>query len=266
VEIGGLASAEILPAAKARDTRARDGRRDELFPLTRDGAAAPGDADGDARDAIREGLLGLLALLDARSEILERLARASTEPGGALARVASLGLTLRDPRARGADRRGRDPCLLELAENREGDRLATYFYPPGATGRLPVVHVSQATGEARWLADDVDAWFAGVLYNAQAYAPDAVRAATSALGLAADFPRPLARATPPRWFFEAHATQWTLADADAALAAGDLEGAERTLVAVGRTTSDPGEAKERLASVYAMLGWAHHRATVVETW
>jgi hypothetical protein len=38
------------------------------------------------------------------------------------------------------------------------------------------------------------------------------------------------------------------------------------LVAISRASSDPDAVKERLASVYAMLGWAHHRATVVETW
>jgi hypothetical protein len=92
----------------------------------------------------------------------------------------------------------------------------------------------------------------------------------SELELPGSFPRALANATPPPWFFEAHATPWTHEDADAALAAGDLEGAERMLVAVGHASAgNPAlmfVVKERLTRVYAMLGWNHHRATVVETW
>ena len=247
----------IIPAAGT------DGRHQEMMPAPRDGSASPAPTP-------RMGLLGLLALLGARSEVLTRLADAFDTGNGAIARIERLGIRFRDPRARWSSGAGRDPSLVDLAVNRDGDAIATYFYPRAKAERVPVVLVSRATGEARWLADDFDVWFAGVLHNAMSYAPDAVRKIVSELALAWDYPRALANATPPPWFFEAHATPWTHDDADAALTAGDLEGAERMLVAVGRTTSgDPALAfvvKERLARVYALLGWDHHRATVVETW
>lgn len=250
-------SAPIVPAAGP------DGRHKEMMPGARDGT------EGAARTP-REGFLGLLALLDARSDVLTLLADAFEERSGVALRMQRLGLTFRDPRARWSSGAGRDPSLLDLAENRDGDAIATYFYPRAKGERVPVVLVSRATGEARWLADDFDVWFAGVLHNAMAYAPDAVFNILSDLDLSPDFPRALANATPPPWFFEAHATPWTHDDADAALAAGDLEGAERMLVAVGsHAAGDPTlmfVVKERLARVYAMLGWDHHRATVVETW
>jgi hypothetical protein len=232
----------------------------------------PGARDGTegSSPTPRDGLLGLLALLEARSDVLTRLADAFEARSGTVGRLQRLGLTFRDPRARWSSGAGRDPSLLDLAENRDGDAIATYFYPRATNERVPVVLVSRVTGEARWLADDFDVWFAGVLYNALSHAPDAVRSIVSELGLSWDYPRALANASPPPWFFEAHATPWTHDDADAALSAGDLEGAERMLVSVGRACAgNPAltfVVKERLASVYAMLGWDHHRATVVETW
>ncbi|MDB4939442.1 MAG: hypothetical protein JWP87_6414, partial [Labilithrix sp.] len=257
--------AEVLLQPARNPRGAASGAREEIVPAPRDGTERRAPTPHD-------GLLGMLALLEARSDVLTRMADAFEARSGVFARVQRLGITLRDPRARWTMLAGRDPCLLDIAENREGDSIATYFYPhPRAKNeRVPVVLVSRATGDARWLADDVDVWFAGVLHNATAYAPDAVRIIVAELGLARDFPQPLANAIPPPWFFEAHATPWTLDDADAALAAGDVEGAERMLVAVGRTSggdyAQMARVKERLASVYAMLGWDHHRATVVETW
>jgi hypothetical protein len=243
-----------------RAERERDSRHDEIVPMARDGSEPQ-------RATTRDGLLALLALLGARSDVLVRLTDCYDKPGTALARLERLGVTLRDPRVRWSARTGRDPCLLDVAVNREGDAIATYFYPQerARTGRVPVVLVSAATGEARWLADDFDVWFAGVLSNATSYAPEAVRIIQQELGLPGHFPRPLPAVLTPAWFFEAYAAPWTIADADAALAAGDVEGAERMLVAVGRTGGSDA-AKERLASVYTMLGWDHHRATVVETW
>ena len=250
-------SAPIVPPAGS------DGRHQEMMPAPRDGT------EGTARTP-RDGLLGLLATLDARSDVLTRLADAFEERSGAITRIQRLGITFRDPRARWSSGAGRDPSLLDLAENRDGDAIATYFYPRAKNERVPVVLVSRTTGEARWLADDFDVWFAGVLHNALAYAPEAVFGILSELELSPDYARALANATPPPWFFEAHATPWTHDDADAALAAGDLEGAERMLVAVGRGCAGNPTlmfvVKERLARVYAMLGWDHHRATVVETW
>jgi len=250
-------SAPLLPET------GRDGRHRAIVPAPRDGT------EGSAPSP-RDGLLGLLALLEARSDVLTRLADAFEVRANAVARIARLGLTFRDPRARWSSGAGRDPSLVDIAENRDGDAIATYFYPRARTERMPVVLVSRATGEARWLADDFDVWFAGVLHNAMSYAPDAVRSIVADLGLPREFPRALANASPPPWFFEAHATPWTHEDADAALAAGDLEGAERMLVAVGHASAGNPTlmfvVKQRLASVYSMLGWDHHRATVVETW
>ena len=240
-----------------------DGRHEAMVPAPRDGGEG-------AAPTSRDGMLGLLALLDASSEVLCRIADAYELRNGVVPRIQRLGVTLRDPRARWSSLMGRDPCLLDLAETREGDAVATYLYPRARSERVPVVLVSRATGDARWLADDLDTWFAGVLFDGLAYAPDAVQTIVRDLGLPDDFPRALAKAIPPRWFFEAHATPWSLEDADAALAAGDVEGAERMLVAAGRAaTGDTprlSAVKTRLASVYATLGWDHHRATVVETW
>ena len=257
----GPGAAAELAAQAARISR--EGRRDAMMPGPRDGS------EGRAPTA-KDGLLGLLAVLDAGSDVLVRIADAFERRSPVLARIQRLGVTLRDPRARWSAGAGRDPSLLDIGENRDGDAIATYVYPRGRSGRVPVVHVSRENGEARWLADDFDVWFAGVLHNASSHAPDAVRIVVAELGLANDFPRPLANAMPPPWFFEAHATSWTVADAETALAAGDVEGAERMLVAVGRAfvgdASRMAEVKDRLASVYAMLGWDHHRAAVVETW
>jgi hypothetical protein len=244
---------------------APDGRHEAIVPAPRDGTEGRAPTPHD-------GLLGLLALLEARSDVLTSIADAFDARSTVIARIQRLGITLRDPRARWSTLAGRDPCLVDLAENREGDAIATYFYPlaRAKNERVPVVLVSRGTGEARWLADDIDVWFAGVLHNARDHAPDTVRVVVHELGLPRDFPRALANAIPPPWFFEAHATPWTLDDADAALAAGDVEGAERMLVSVGREAGGDyalmAGVKARLASVYGMLGWGHHRATVVETW
>jgi hypothetical protein len=240
-----------------------DGRHRAIVPAPRDGSEGTTPTSRDA-------LLGLLALLGAKSDVLLRLADAHERRDAVVPRITELGMTLRDPRERWSSLLGRDPCLLDIAETREGDAVATYLYPRANSERVPVVLVSRATGDARWLADDLDAWFAGVLFDGLAQSPDTVTSVLLELGLPPDFPHALARAMPPPWFFEAHATPWTVDDADAALAAGDLEGAERMLVAAGRAaTGDTprlSAVKTRLASVYAALGWDHHRATVVETW
>ena len=226
---------------------------------------------GGATSSATEGVLGLLALLGAESAALRALAEsAEVRSGLPPPYLGLLGVTLRDPRIRWSARSGRDPSLLDLAENRDGDAIATYLYPAAPTGKVPVMLVARATGEARWLADDFDTWFVGVLHDALAHTPQAVLMALERLGLPADFPRPAPHETPPSWFFEAHATHWTIADAETALAAGDLEGAERMLVAAARAASAAGLAgaglKLKLALVYTTLGWDHHRATVVETW
>jgi hypothetical protein len=240
-----------------------DGRHHAMVPAPRDGSEG-------AAPTSRDGMLGMLVLLDASSDVLVRIADAHELGNGVIQRIQRLGVTLRDPRARWSALMGRDPSLVDIGENGDGDAIATYFYPRATTGRVPVVIVSRTTGNAQWLADDLDAWFAGVLEGGLAYAPEAVRTILGGLGLPDDFPRPLPRAIPPPWFFEAHATPWTLDDADAALAAGDIEGAERMLVAAGRAaTGDTprlSAVKTRLVSVYGSLGWDHHRATVVETW
>ncbi len=255
----GAALVDQTPAHGAPPS-SRGGRHDEMVPAPRDGSEGRPSTG-------RDGLLALLALLDARSEVIPRLADAFDGRSAAIGRLQRFGVTLRDPRVRWSATSGRDPCLLDVAENRDGDAIATYLYPKARTeaARVPVVLVARASGEARWLADDFDLWFAGVLYNAAAYAPEAVRTVLLQLGLPSDFARPLPKVEPPSWFFEAHASSWTVADADGAVAAGDLEGAERMLVSVGRT-GQGAAAKDRLAAVYAKLGWNHHRATVVETW
>lgn len=230
---------------------------------------APRERIAEASGA-RDGLLGLLALLGAESRVLRALAETFEVGWVPPPYLGLLGITLRDPRIRWSAGSGRDPSLLDLAENLGGDTLATYLYPPGSSGKVPVVLVRRATGEAQWLADDVDTWFAGVLHEALARAPQAVHVALERLALPADFPGPARHVIPPRWFFETRSTRWTLAHAERALGDGDVEGAERMLVAVARTAHQEGLAsagvKMKLASVYTTLGWDHHRATVVETW
>lgn len=254
---------EPIPVDPRSRSAGADGRHHAMVPAPRDGSEG-------AAPTSRDGMLGLLALLGASSNVLVRIADAYELRSGVIQRIQRLGVTLRDPRARWSALMGRDPSLVDIGENGDGDAIATYFYPRAPSGRVPVVLVARTTGDAQWLADDLDAWFAGVLEGGLAYAPDAVRTVLRGLGLSDDFPRPLPRAIPPPWFFEAHATPWTLDDADAALAAGDIEGAERMLVSAGRAaTGDTprlSAVKTRLVSVYGSLGWDHHRATVVETW
>ncbi|HSO33936.1 MAG TPA: hypothetical protein VLT33_15490, partial [Labilithrix sp.] len=253
---GGVAAAR--PAG-----RRTAGARDEIVPARWDGSEG---RDGPRRD----GLLGLMALLGAESTILARLAASSEHRFGGTHLYDSLGITPRDPRVRWSSGAGRDPGLLDLAEDGQGDAIATYFYPPSRGGKVPVVLVSRATGEARWLADDFDVWFAGALHDALDRAPEAVHATLAALGLGPDFLRPLPPAAPPHWFFEAHAMTWTLDDARAAHGAGDSRGAERMLVAARRAARgshlDTAELTLMLWSVYESLGWKHHRAAVAETW
>jgi hypothetical protein len=179
-----------------------------------------------------------------------------------------VGILMRDPRAR-ATGSARDPSLIEMAEGHDGNGIATYFYPAERSGRVPVISVTRATGEALWVADDFDTWFASRIHETAVRDPQAARVALEALGLAPDFPRPLPMTVPPRWFFEAHHTPWSAGDAETALVAGDVEGAERMLIAASRMAPRGLAAdtlKQRLVEVYATLGWDHHRATVVETW
>jgi hypothetical protein len=253
---GGGASApvEILPP-----TSKREGRRDEILPVRAGSPEGPGETP-------REGWLGLLALLGARSRAIPILAEALAAPAR-LESLASLGLELRDPRVRWSAGPRRDPCLVDIARLGNGDLLATYFYPPGRLGTVPVVQVAASSGRAAWLADDFDTWFASFLHDAARDAPDRVANVLADL----DLPQTLLHAqrarretSPPAWFFEAHSTTHTVADADAALQAGDVEGAERMLVSAAR--AGRGEIAPRLASIYEMLGWAHQRAIVAETW
>ncbi|HEY8075350.1 MAG TPA: hypothetical protein VIF62_14600 [Labilithrix sp.] len=245
---------EILAPEPERERRSRE----ELVPPAREGHAI--------REASpRDGLRGLLALLEARSTVLERIANAFEDDSNAIALLARIGLVVRDPRVRWNARAGRDPCLLDIAEDGAGDTIATYLYPPGANGRVVVVAEPRGGGAATWLSDDFDAWFGGFLDDARERVPDFVRLVLEALGLDASFPREQPTAIPPRWFFEAHGAAFTVADAEAALAAGDVEGAERMLVSAAMRGS-ANEARTKLAAIYDQLGWAHPRAKVLETW
>lgn len=239
-------SLEILPA------------RAELLP--------PPPTDEDERpESTRSGLLALLDLLGASSEVLARIANVFGERPSDSLRMHDVGLRFRDPRVRWSSRPGRDPCLLDLAMHASGDAIATYWYPAAPSSKLAVVRVDATSGEARWLADDFDEWLAGHLHALRAMAPDSVGVVLEVLDLPSDFPRPLPSPTPPSWFFEAHAARWTMLDADDAERAGDRLGAERMLVSLARTAR-VGDVKPKLAAIYDALGWGHHRAVVVETW
>jgi hypothetical protein len=244
---------EILPAERTRPR----GDREELIPPPRDASTRREGSPGD-------GFRALTATLDARSDVLARIADAFEDGSGGIAALAPLGLTIRDPRVRWTARLGRDPCLVDLAQDGAGDAIATYLYPPGASGHVPVV-CAPSDGPATWLGDDFDAWFAGYLADARRRAPDLVAVALDALGLPASFPHEHPAAVPPRWFFEAHGAAFTMDDASAALVAGDAEGAERMLVSAAMRGA-AAEAKVKLAALYEQLGWTHARTVVLEAW
>lgn len=243
---------EIVPAPRPRSSRP------EMLPAPR--------TDDDARpESARDGFLTLLEVMRARSEMLARIAETFGERPADVVCMHDVGLRFRDPRARWSARPGRDPCLVDLAIDGGGNTLATYWYPPAKARRLPVVRVDGATGDARWLADDFDAWLAGFLHGARTRTPAAAARVLDVLGLAADFPRLPPATLPPPWFFEAHGTRWTLLDVEEAMAAGDGVGAERMLVALGRA-GYAAQVKEQLVEIYGTFGWGHHRAVVTETW
>ena len=83
---------------------------------------------------------------------------------------------------------GRDPCLVDLAIHDSGDTIATYWYPAAKGTQLPVVRVD-ASGEARWLADDFDAWVASYLLDAKKRRADLVANVLEVLGLDSFFLR-----------------------------------------------------------------------------
>jgi hypothetical protein len=265
----GNSKIQILPvvtpeaAARAAGEGPREQKRPTIVPGF--GPDAPVANDRDDEGCSRDGFHLLFELLGAKSDLLQRIMDALASDPANVLHVGRVGLRFRDPRVRWSAKPGRDPCLIDLAEHESGDAIATYYYPTTTTGRIPVVRVRASTGEARWLADDFDAWFAGYLHDARAKTPDLVAIATQVLGVDASFVKPLAGTLPPPWFFEAHGTRWTLFDVEEARRAGDVAGAERMLVALGRN-GYADRVKTDLASVYATLGWEHHRATVLETW
>jgi len=256
----GGSNVEILPA----DTNTRrEGTRDEILPgfgPTTANVTAP-----EKEECSRDGFVALLTLLGAKSEILLRVVDALTADPANVLHLTKVGLRFRDPRVRWSAKAGKDPCIIDLAEHESGDTIATYFYPAQQKGKLPVVRVRASTGEARWLADDFDGWLSGYLHDARERTPDLASIALQVLGLKASFAKPVVGTLPPPWFFEAHGTRWTLFDVEEAMTAGDITGAERMLVALGRNGYAE-RVKDRLASVYSTLGWEHHRATVLETW
>ncbi len=247
---------QILPPVT--DTR-RDGTRDEILP-----GFGPTSATGDDRpeECSRDGFVALFELLGATSALLRRVVDALSGDSVNVLHLSNVGLRFRDPRVRWSAKQGRDPCFIDLAQHESGDTIATYFYPTQQKGKIPVVRIRVGTGEARWLADDFDTWLPGYLHDARERTPDLASIALQVLGLEA---KPLPGALPPPWFFEAHGTRWTLLDVEEAVRAGDVAGAERMLVALGRNGYAE-RVKDQLVSVYSTLGWEHHRATVLETW
>lgn len=223
-----------------RDDKRADGRHHVIVP-----------GRGITNEPARSGLLALLDLLGAHSQAIPRLVE-----HGDLGTMASIGLSLRDPRLRWMGTAGRDPCLLPIAQLGNGQMLCAYYYPPAASRTVRVVR-AVGTSVVEWLSEDFDRWFAGFLYTANK--PSAAREAVKRLGLPQDFIRPLTREIPPSWFALAHGPRFTLEDAELAYASGDLEGAERMLVAA-RTGA------ALLAEIYGRLDWPHHRAVVAETW
>jgi hypothetical protein len=255
-------AAVVLPRRRESPSEQRQ-RRAVILP-----GEGPETATSEEKRARLEelghGFLDLLRLVDAHAPLLARLAGVLVEKPRQLLKLGAAGLTLRDPRARWAVARGRDPCLVAIGEDAGGATLATYFYPPRGAGPLPVVRVDPVTGEALWLADDFDVWFRGFLSEAIDRAPGLVRELVETLELRlAVLPPPMP--SPPVWFFEAHGTRPTERAAADALAAGDLLGVERALVGLARVQCTDA-IKDQLASVYTMLGWDHQRAVVAETW
>lgn len=221
--------------------------------------------DEDARpQSTRDGFVTLLELMRVKSDALTRIAEAFGERPADVVRMHDVGLRFRDPRVRWSAKPGRDPCLVDLAIHDSGDTIATYWYPPNKATQLPVVRVDTA-GEARWLADDFDAWLAGYLLDAKKKRADLVANVLEVLGYDTFFLRESRATLPPPWFFEAHGTRWTMFDVEEALRGGDGVGAERMLVALGRN-GYAAQAKDQLADIYETFEWGHHRAVVVETW
>lgn len=232
--------------------------RPEMLPEAPDG----GD---DRPESSSDGFRALLEVMRVKSQVLTRLVNAFADRPAESLRLHHVGIRFRDPRVRWSAAPGRDPCLIDLAVFGTGDTLATYWYPPARSARVPLVRLDTTTGDARWLADDFDVWLAGYLYETKKQTPDVVAIALDVLGLAKDFPRPPPAQLPPPWFFEAHGTRWTMMDVEEAMAAGDGVGAERMLVALGRA-GYAAQVKTQLADVYETFGWGHHRAIVTETW
>lgn len=245
---------EIVAAPKPRTASSRP----EMLPEAPDA--------GEARpESAADGFRALLEVMRARSEVLTRLVNALADRPHETIRLHDVGLRFRDPRVRWSAQPGRDPCLIDLAVFASGDTLATYWYPPARTARVPLVRVDATTGDARWLSDDFDVWLAGFLHETKKVTPDLVAIALDVLGFAKDFPRPPPAVLPPPWFFEAHGTRWTMMDVEEALESADGVGAERMLVALGRAGYST-QVKPQLTDLYETFGWGHHRAIVTETW
>lgn len=247
---------EIVSAPKAKPRTPSS--RPEMLP------EAP-DAGDHRPESAADGFRALLEVMRARSDVLTRLVNALADRPYETIRLHDVGLRFRDPRVRWSAQPGRDPCLIDLALFDSGDTLATYWYPPARTARVPLVRVDATTGEARWLSDDFDVWLAGFLHETKKTTPDVVAIALDVLGFARDFPRAPPAVLPPPWFFEAHGTRWTMLDVEEAMASGDGVGAERMLVALGRTGYSD-KVKSQLVEIYEAFGWGHHRAIVTETW
>jgi hypothetical protein len=249
---------EIVAAPKPKPKPRTPSARPEMLP------AAP-DGDDERPESAADGFRALLEVMRARSDVLTRLVNALADRPHETLRLHDLGLRFRDPRVRWSAEPGRDPCLIDVAAFATGDTLATYWYPPARSSRVALVRVDATSGEARWLSDDFDDWLAGFLHETGRVAPDRVAIALDVLGFARDFPRASPAVLPPPWFFEAHGTRWTMMDVEEALASGDGIGAERMLVALGRT-GYADKVKSQLVEIYETFGWGHHRAIVSETW
>lgn len=251
-------SVEIVAAPRPRPKTRTPSARPEMLP------DAP-DADDVRPESAADGFRALLEVMRVRSDVLTRLVNALADRPHETLRLHDVGIRFRDPRVRWSAQPGRDPCVIDLATFGDGDTLATYWYPPARTARVPLVRIDGNTGEARWLSDDFDVWLAGFLHETRKPSQDVVAIALDVLGFAKDFPRPAPAVLPPPWFFEAHGTRWTMMDVEEAMAAGDGIGAERMLVGLGRSGYS-NQVKSQLVEIYETFGWGHHRAIVTETW